>query len=600
MSITLEDTFAIIETWRSITRIQKNKSEYKKLSDAITRVMGQEYNLNQLLDEISFPLAREELKKQYADDANKNYFYAFFNLQEYLCSQKTISSLEKSGFLLKVSDLNSIQHNLAKILTQRELIEKSFGEDFNRVGTYMFAIDHYLDELINYTAKTPKTRMDYAKILSELPLGSCGLNKYAKSLLTAEIIKRTLFSFENSHRLELFLSFNKLCDKTKVMSDEYGRVLDLIKTNSRLIQYKIANLGDLPLDVTFHKDRLYALSVDESLQPSIKSFNLDGTLIYQQSTPPIKAPYSLAGYQDSLILLNAGKIMVLNDDLHEILVEQESSIEKFKHTKDTSIDDAIALIPIDTAQIRKFEEQKESWKVQTIKIYDSYKAAVVYHAQTGNYLLTLTDQRSNTKTITGTSHLSNTGGLNPNIANYSTDGIYAMFIGDISYPPTIAMMDYGILICEGKSIRLVDYELKDIKRFSLGEEQLDLLDDVAPVNVIAAGGSYFGLYGSFKTMRGEDKQGVTPPIFLLFSMTKNYDISFEGALDTENLPLNIATGIAISREGHLAISSNGGQVYVAPLFREKNDQTFKVTSPSLELYKISKIPVEKQVQKLLH
>ncbi|MCX6707854.1 MAG: hypothetical protein NT001_07015, partial [Candidatus Woesearchaeota archaeon] len=169
-----------------------------------------------------------------------------------------------------------------------------------------------------------------------------------------------------------------------------------------------------------------------------------------------------------------------------------------------------------------------------------------------------------------------------------------------AYPPSVAMTDNAILVSEGSSIRILDYNLKEIHRFRQSKGNFELVDMAHPFSVIAGGGNLFGLYASISTGRRETRKDSSP-VFLIFSIGKDYSVKLEGALNTEEMPMNIATGIAFSDSGKLAISSTGGRVKANSHWSDSGrDYIRPVKDGRLDIYQLD-IPksLDSQVPKIL-
>ncbi|NQV08373.1 hypothetical protein HQ529_00815 [Candidatus Woesearchaeota archaeon] len=600
MSLTLEQIEKIMEIGRERKVLLKPKKEEPALKKILQEITGEKYELEDLLNLLPIEEDKEHILG-YEHSIFSKYADALSHLGRTLYAEKRIGNLIKDDVLLEGDDLDSLQRNIAKFLTRDKEILESFDE--KEWNSYYLGkgLKLFLQKLYKHSGK-PETQEDKANLLLDIPMEYFGLDEAAKSLLRGKLISSAIrddYNKEDSPAYDMFNRFFEKLKEVKQSSKDYFDVINTLNSNLNLRQTKVAELGGLPLSATFHEDKLYSIIYDEK-QFWIAAYSLNGKLIGKRNLKKLRAPFSLAGYKDNLILVNNGFTDILDtkiDDNEIIIDDIEMKEEKCGDQRTIGTD---KLIKIEKNHLQKFEGETRNWKLQSIKTMDDYIAAVLYNSEIGQYVIAL-KQGDLDLTFTDGNSISTSlfGGVSPNSGDYREKHTAIMSMGGVSFPPDIAMLNNGILITEEKSIRIVNYDLKNVQHYKLGEDEFKVLDKLIPFSSIAGGGDYFGIYANFK-IEEENQERTTPPIFLLFSMNEDYKVNFEGALKTESIPINIATGIDISPEGYLAISGKGGVVSADVLSSRDYKYHRIITEGSLELHKLNKIPkLENKVTRLL-
>lgn len=584
MTITLEQIRRIHE-WREKQEDFFSKSTEKDaiLSDTVTEITGKKYELDDLLNQMPIDEVRNSILEGGLSFFSE-YESALVQLEWFLLAQKSIKDLINQGVLIDEDDLDSSRRNVAKILSDEALVEH-LGGHFSAD----MALKLYLQKIYDVVGK-PKTEEEKANMILSIPMEYFGLPETVRPLFKAELLDMAVrhdFFRGEDHYFDFFQDLPPIIEKAIKKHNDYFQAINILNLESTLKQTRIAELGGLPLASIFHKGRLYALILDEEPKPKIVAYSLDGNKVGEMNLGRLAAPFSLAGYGDNLIFVNGGIASLIDDNLNYDL-DYEPKDDFFRARRFDQQIGIEGIIKVEQSQLQKFSGSERDWGLQSITTMDDYIAAILYNSGSGEYVLALKQGDSDLNFTAGTSFLIGYSGIRPNAGFYGEQKAITLSMGGATFPPKIAMLKNGILISEGKSIRLLNYDLEEIRRYTLGEKEFEVLDDLIPFNVLAGGGDYFGIYGVFQVKGDERTSRTTPPIFLIFSMNSEHEVKIEGALHTENLPLNVATGIDFSEDGYLAISGGGGSVFVDIPFPE--DDTFRrnITLGSLEIYKLTK------------
>jgi hypothetical protein len=615
MAITLEQIEQINDVIRSRlgkARVFGDEQEIV-LKEAMKEALGNELSLEELLDMVVLPEERELALKQNNDSLWRPYTYAFFFVGQSREREKRIDDLIEAGVLKKGDDKETLQYNISKLLMLSKDIWDYYPNDFfdktKPDFKYVQEDAKMLLERLYSIIGRPKNHEDIARVFFDFPMRYFGLEQRNFNVFKAKMLAIALSSDNKPDEFTFHddLGFRRLAQQIKDQDTYDNDVVRSLNEGSSMKQELIHSHAVLPLASAYHGKDLYVMCLEGSEVKIIKLREKER--LAEMSIDQIRHPFSLAAFDEGIVFVNDGKANFIghdletiidhakdnalavcsNDDIlyeiankHRLLLEYGSQ-EKF----DRKIKERNRFSPEVSRRmaLAELEETKNEYKLYSITSGSRGAAALLY-SRKGDYVIVFSGKEG-TKITHGKSYVNIQTGVPDNVGTYSIGSdTLCISMSPATYPPSVAMTDNAILVSEGSSIRVLDYKMKERHCFRQSEGNFELVDMAHPFSVIAGNGNLFGLYASISTGRRETRKDSSPA-FLIFSIGKNYNVKLEGALNTEEMPMNIATGIAFSGDGKLAISGTGGRVKANSHWGDSGrDYVRPVKDGRLEVYQL--------------
>lgn len=591
MSFNLDQVNKILKVYRSLEfKLSDALEEEKAVRCSIRQVMGRDFSLDELVEMVTVQECREDIDKarktkKHTPLGSTPYSEAFFSIWRILQSEENINNMIKGGFLEEGKDKETMQYNISKIILK--IGEEGPNTNYETRRDLLLL----LEDLYKISGR-PKTEEEKAKLIADFPMIHFRLGESARKLLYGELLYIALRidkEGEDSVFKNVYHDIGRHIPRIRKQTKTYSSVVDSLNSIGRLSQRKIASLGGLPLDAAFYRSMFYAIVVDAESKAKIVSYSMpDLSPLGEKTLDDLTYPFSMAGCGDNLILVNDGKIDLIPSDLNVIDIKSNEG-GNLSMLKKSPVELLKSLMAKENKGLKKYKDLKR-WKIVSVKADGERLSLIFYNYTNGDYILSVLDKGGKIKTTSGKSYITADSSVEPNYCSYGSYHI-SLFIEGESHPPSVAMLDHGLVLTEGESIKIFDYNLKMVREYKTGIKEFQSLDSAFPLSVVAGAGNKFGLYACFEQ---NTQTPLMHPLFLMFSLDKDYAVSFIGALKTEEIPINIATGAALSKDGYLAISSSGGRVYASANNHDIDPKWVRTISPGcLEIFKLDEIMCNK-------